>query len=301
MLRRLRRIGTVPDGNLAATEKGAERKVMLAAEDFEFIRELLQKRSAIALDEEKHYFVESRLGPLARGEGYDSVGQLVARLRSGPANRLDQQVVEALMIHETSFFRDRRPFEVFRKKILPELIQARRSLRQIRILCMACSSGQEPYSLAMMIRDNFRELRTWELMIIATDLSQQVLEKARAGAYNQLEINRGLPKPYLLKFFNRRGDAWKLSDDVRQMVDFRAMNLIEPWPAFPPVDIVLFRNVLIYFDVAARKKILAKVRTILQPDGYLLLGAAESTLNLDDAFQRVDLGSTSIYRLQSTH
>ena len=272
---------------------------MLAAQDFQFIRALLQKRSAIVLDEEKNYFVESRLETLARGEGYESVSDLVSRLKTNTADSLDERVIEALMIHETSFFRDQRPFEVLRRKILPELIEARKSTRQLRILCIACASGQEPYSLAMMIRDSFPQLAAWDLTITATDLSKQVLKKAREGTYNEVEIKRGLPKPYLLKFFDRCGDQWKLAQSVRQMVSFQAMNLVDSWPAFRLADVVLLRNVLIYLDVTARKQILAKVRSVLKPDGYLLLGAAESTINLDDAFKRVELGSTSIYRLHS--
>ena len=269
----------------------------LEVKEFEFIRSFLQEKSAITLDNEKHYLVESRLLPLARREGLASVSELVKKLQANHVNGLHQKVVEAMTTHETSFFRDIRPFDALRKAVLPERIAAQGLTRQLRIWCLACSTGQEPYSMAMMIRECFPQLNSWEVRIVATDISTQILEKARQGVFSQLEVNRGLPTPYLLKYFQRQGMNWQLVDEIRRMVDFRIMNLIEPWPTVAPADLVMLRNVLIYFDVNTKKEILFKVRRMMHPSGYLLLGGAESTLQLDDAFKRVELEKSSFYQL----
>jgi chemotaxis protein methyltransferase CheR len=271
--------------------------VTLEVQEFEFIRSFLQARSAIVLDDEKQYLVESRLQPLARREGLASVGELVSKMRLNTANGLQRKVIEALTTHETSFFRDQRPFEALRKVVLPDRIAAQTRSRMLRIWCMACSTGQEPYSIAMLLREDFPQLRSWNVGIVATDLSVQILEKAREAVFSQLEVSRGLPSPYLLKYFHRQGTNWQLNDDIRKMVEFRQMNLIEPWPASLPVDIVFLRNVLIYFDIDAKKDILARVRRLLNPEGYLFLGGAETTFGLDESFKRFELEKTSVYRL----
>ena len=270
----------------------------LDVKDFEFVQSFLRKRAAISLDNEKLYLVESRLQPLARREGFSSLGELVSKLKSSPVNGLHQKVVEAMTTHETSFFRDIHPFNAMRKSVLPELIASRSKTRALQIWCMACSTGQEPYSLAMLIREDFPELRNWKVSILATDLSTQILKKASDGVFSQQEINRGLPSPLLLKYFTRDGMAWQVKHEIRLMIDFRPMNLIEPWLFVPSADVVFLRNVLIYFDVATKKEILAKVRRILQPDGSLFLGGSESALGLDDSFKRLEMEQTSVYRLR---
>jgi len=267
-------------------------------QNFNFVRELVQTRSAIMLTDEKVYLVESRLQPLARREGFASLDEFVAKLRMAANSSLYGKVVEAMTTNETSFFRDVQPFEALRKMVLPELITQRAAKRQLRIWCAASSTGQEPYSLAMLMREHFPQLATWDVKILATDLSTQVLEKARSGCYNQIEVNRGLPAPFLLKYFDRLGLNWQLKETIRQMIEFRPMNLIEAWPTLPTMDIVLIRNVLIYFDVPTKKGILAKIRRVLSPDGFLFLGGAESTLNLDDSYVRSEVERTSIYRLR---
>jgi len=272
--------------------------VTLGLEEFQFIRTFLQQESAIQLDDEKQYLVESRLQPLARREGFDTVGELVFKLRANKTGVLRQKVVEAMTTHETSFFRDIRPFEALKLSVLPKLIAARAATRELRIWCMACSTGQEPYSLALLLRENFPELQSWKVKILATDLSMQVLEKAKAGVFNQLEVNRGLPTPMLMKYFQRQGMNWQINDAIRQMIDFQPMNLIEQWPLMPPIDVVLLRNVLIYFDIETKKSILSRVRQRLRPDGYLFLGGAENTFNLDDGFERVELERSSVYRMR---
>ena len=222
--------------------------------DFEFVRDLVRKRSAIVLETEKSYLVESRLTPLARREGFGSISEVVAKLRLSGFSTLHSKVIEAMTTNETSFFRDIQPFEALKKVILADLITKRATTRQIRIWCAACSSGQEPYTVAMLIRENFPQLASWDVKILATDLSTQVLEKAKSGCFNQIEVNRGLPSPYILKYFDRSGMNWQLKDSIREMIEFRPLNLIEAWPVLNPMDIVFIRNVLIYFDVQTKKK-----------------------------------------------
>jgi chemotaxis protein methyltransferase CheR len=270
----------------------------LSHTDFEYIRSLVRQRSAVVLESEKAYMVETRLLALARREGFDSMAEFVARMRAAPNSGLQQRVVEALANNETSFFRDLHPFEALRLRILPELMQRRAAERCLHIWCAACSSGQEPYSIAMLIRDYFPTLESWNIRIMGTDLSAEITRRAREGRYCQLDVNRGLPARLLVKYFEKVGTDWRIKDEIRRMVEFRLINLIDAWPIFPPQDIILLRNVLIYFDVATKKQILAKLRRVLRPDGYLFLGGAETTLNLDDAFDRVQVDRACCYRVR---
>jgi chemotaxis protein methyltransferase CheR len=276
-----------------------EGSVTLNKVDFDFVRALVHKRAAIVLEEEKDYLVESRLSSLARREGFASVADLLVQLRANRGQYLSQKVVQAMTTNETSFFRDLHPFEALRKQILPELIGRRSAMRRLHIWCGAASTGQEPYSIAMLLREYFAELSSWELRIIATDLSPDVLAQAQEGRYSQLEINRGLPASFLIKYFTRQGTQWRLKDEILRMVELRQLNLIESWPALPMMDLVLMRNVLIYFDLDTKKMILSRVRKLLQPDGYLFLGAAETTLNIDDHFERAELERSGCYRLRA--
>jgi chemotaxis protein methyltransferase CheR len=271
---------------------------VLQQRDFEYVADLVRTEAAIVVEASKRYLVESRLAPVARRHGLDGVGALVARLRAQPRNGLHAEVVEAMTTNETSFFRDVNPFAAMEQEVLPELIRARGAQRQLSIWSAACSSGQEPYSLAMLIRHRFPQLSRWNVRIVASDLSAEMLGRAAAGRYSQMEVNRGLPAPLLVRYFRRDGQHWQIADEVRQMVEFRAMNLIQPWAPLPPLDVVFLRNVLIYFDVATKRQILAQVRRVLRPDGYLFLGAAETTLNVDDAFERVPIGPAVSYRLR---
>ncbi|MCZ7527731.1 MAG: protein-glutamate O-methyltransferase CheR [Acidimicrobiia bacterium] len=265
--------------------------------EFDYIRELVRNRSAIVLDPGKEYLVESRLVPLARSEGLESIADLVSELRNGSgAGRLATQVVEAMTTNETSFFRDVHPFEALRSAVLPDLLKKRSGERALTIWCGAASSGQEPYSIAMTIKEHFPELGGWSIRFLATDLSTEMLEKARAGRYAQIEANRGLPAHLLVKYFERRGTGWQVKDELRGMVDYRPLNLIEPWPSLPRCDLVFLRNVLIYFDVETKRAILEKIRQVLRPDGYLFLGAAETTMNIHDGFERVPIDRAGCYR-----
>lgn len=270
----------------------------ISTSDFNYIRELLRRHSAIVLDTDKAYLIETRLNPLLRLHGFDSLSALVASLRINPGSSLQQQVLEAMFTHETSFFRDGHPFDTLKTAILPTLLAQRPAKQNLRIWCAACSSGQEPYSIAMLAHQHFPELLRGRLRIIATDLSEPILTRARDGYYTQTEISRGLPANLLARYFDKQGPGWRLKFEIRRLVDFQRSNLVEHWPSFPPLDIVFLRNVLIYFNLQTKKSILSKVRKILKPDGYLILGSSETTLNLEDAFEPLSIGKTVCYQLR---
>ena len=265
---------------------------------FDYIRTLVRQRSAIVLDHEKVYLVETRLAPLAQREGLPSINHLVAKMRSSAENGLHRKVVEAMATNETYFFRDLRPFEALRQVVLPALVNSPSGHGRVNIWCGACSSGQEPYSVALLVQEHFPALAHGRLRIIASDMSEDMLERARKGRYNQMEVNRGLPARLLVKYFGKQDQDWTISESVRRMVEFRELNLIGVWPELPTLDVVMLRNVLIYFDQATKKNILTKIRQHLRPGGYLFLGGAETVLNLDDAFERVDFERGSCFRLK---
>ncbi len=271
---------------------------MLSASDFDYVRALVQRRSAIVLESEKIYLAEARLVGLARREGFDSPTHLVSHLRSAPNAELHHRVVEAMTTNETSFFRDVQPFEALKKVVLPELIGRRAVERQLNVWCAACSTGQEPVTIALVLREHFPALLNWRVRILATDLSTVILERARRGRYSQMEVNRGMPAALLVKYFDKVGLDWQLKEPVRKLIEYGPLNLIEPWPHLPSLDVVFLRNVLIYFDVETKKRILEKVRRVLRADGALFLGGAETTFNLDDAFERIDFERGGAYRLR---
>jgi chemotaxis protein methyltransferase CheR len=264
--------------------------------DFDYLRKLMREQTAIVLDAGKEYIAESRLAYLVSEEGFSSVTDLVHQLRANTFNGLHRKVVNAMTNNETWFFRDVLPFQALKGRILPEMIAARSAEKTLRIWSAASSAGQEPYSIAMSLQENFPELRQWRVQILATDISSSVLQKAERGRYSQLEINRGLPAALLSRYFTRQGIEWEIAKEIRDRVEFRVVNLAEPWPNLPTMDIIFLRNVLIYFDVEMKKKILAKARQQLRPDGYMLMGGAETTLNLDDRFERVQYETTAYYR-----
>lgn len=269
----------------------------MTEQDFQFICRWLRDRCAIALEDGKQYLVESRLNPLVKRMNLDSISDLVMALRIRPDSRVDRQIVEAMVTTESSFFRDHHPFEALRKVVVPELIRRRQTERRLTVWCAACSNGQEPYSVAMLLREHFPELATWVVSLIASDISREVLDRARLGRFNQVEANRGLPATLLVRYFEQHGTDWQIQPVVRNMVDFREINLAQPWPALPPMDLILIRNVMIYFDVATKKSILGRIARLLKPDGYLLLGGAETTFNLDNSFERVEPIKSGLYRL----
>jgi len=266
--------------------------------DFVFVAKLLRERCGLVLESGKEYLVVTRLTPLAHKHGLTDVGQLVARLRGGGCNGLATEVVEAMVTTETSFFRDVHPFEALKKDLLPCLIERRRAQRQLNIWCAASASGQEPYSFALLLKEYFPELDTWRVNFVASDISHEMLARSRAGRYSQVEVNRGLPTPLLLKWFQQEGAYWQLDDRVRRAVTFQQLNLAQPWPAMPTWDLVFLRNVMIYFDSEVKRAILGRVAQVLSPDGFLLLGGAETTLHLDDSFSLVENLKSSFYQLK---
>jgi chemotaxis protein methyltransferase CheR len=260
----------------------------------EFIRQLVHGKSAIVLDESKQYLIESRLDPVARARRISSIDSLVNRVKNGSID-LQTELIEAITTNETTFFRDLTPFEALRTQVLPQLLAARAATRSLTIWSAACSTGQEPYSLAMLLHEHFPVEARWPVRIVATDLSRPTLERARAGRYRQIEVNRGLPAALLVKYFKREGSEWVVTPDLRAMIDFRLLNLIEPWPPGLRPDLVLMRNVLIYFDVPTKKSILERVRRIIARDGALILGTAETTLSIDEGWERVATAKSSFY------
>lgn len=278
------------------------------AASFDFVRTLVRKRSGIVLGAEKDYLIQARLTTLSRKEGFDSITELLDQTQSlldqldaDSQNVLSEKVVEAMTTNETSFFRDQHPFECLRNHVLPDLLSRRATERSLNIWSAACSTGQEPYSVAMVLQEHFPELRDWQVELIASDLAAKCLERARQGKYSQMEVSRGLPAPRLAKFFWRQGLDWIVRDDLRRMIDFRKINLLDEELdlAVPQIDIVFLRNVLIYFDKETSQQILGSIRRVLRPDGYLFLGGAETTLFLDDAFERVPLNQAGCYRLKN--
>jgi chemotaxis protein methyltransferase CheR len=268
----------------------------LSPADFDYVRDFVKREAAITLEDGKEYLVTSRLAPLVRREGVSGLAELIAQLRARPVSPLGGDVVDALTTNETSFFRDVHPFESLRAEVLPALVRERAAERRLRIWCGASSSGQEPYCIAMTVRDGFPELAGWDVQILATDISPSMLEKARRAEYSQLEVNRGLPANLLVRHFTRVGARWKLHDDVAGMVRFERLNLAAEWPGHPTVDLVFLRNVLIYFDVPTKTSILRRIHRHLRPGGHLLLGGAETAVGVEDLFERRMLGRTAWYR-----
>jgi chemotaxis protein methyltransferase CheR len=264
---------------------------------FDYISQLVLRKSAIVLEASKGYLIESRLMPIARQQGLSSINELVEVLRRPGSIQLTDAVIDAMTTNETSFFRDLHPFNALRTDVIPALIQKRTRERALNIWSNACSSGQEVYSIAMLLREHFPDLSAWKLRLTATDLSKQILQRAQSGSFTQTEINRGLPMPMVIKNFKREGIHWRINEEIRKMVEFRLLNLVEPWPpTLPKMDIVFLRNVLIYFSVDTKKQILDKVHRAMQPDGYLFLGGAETTMNLSVRFDRVTIGNATCYR-----
>jgi chemotaxis protein methyltransferase CheR len=253
--------------------------------DYDFLRKCLKERSGLVLSADKQYLVESRLLPVARKAGLTTLGELVSMLRGMHDPALMTAVVEAMTTNESFFFRDKVPFEHFRATIMPALIAARRSARSIRIWSAASSTGQEPYSLAMCLKEIERELLGWRIEMVATDLSGEVLEKARAGIYSQFEVQRGLPIQLLVKHFTRSGEFWQIAPELRAMVRYRQLNLLGDFSQLGMFDLVFCRNVLIYFDAETKTDVLNRIARITAPDGYLVLGAAETVVGLTDRFK----------------
>jgi chemotaxis protein methyltransferase CheR len=254
-------------------------------QDFDYLRQHLRQRSGLVLSAEKQYLAESRLLPVARKHGLSNLAELVDKLKAAADAPLGIEVVEAMTTNESFFFRDKIPFEHFRDTMMPALMAARVREKRIRIWCTACATGQEPYSLAMALKGIGPTLAGWKVEIVATDISREVLAKAQAGIYNQFEVQRGLPIQSLVKFFAQVGEAWQIAPEIRGMVQFRPLNLLNDFSSLGSFDVVFCRNVLIYFDQDTKIGVLNRIARQMPPDGYLILGAAETVVGLTTAFK----------------
>ena len=252
--------------------------------DFEYLRKFLKDQSGLDLSADKQYLIESRLLPLARKLGLPGISELVQKMKGGSSSCINQ-VVEAMTTNETFFFRDKIPFDHFRESIMPEILRARANRKSIRIWCAAGSTGQEPYSLAMCLKEMGAALSGWRVEILATDLSQEVLEKSKAGIYSQFEVQRGLPIQMLVKYFKQTGELWQINADIRAMVQHRQLNLLHDFSQLGVFDVIFCRNVLIYFDQDTKINIFNRLAKATEPDGFLVLGAAETVVGLTDVFK----------------
>jgi len=262
----------------------------MASGYFDYLRDLLKERTGLVVTPDKMYLVETRLMPVARRVGYMSIEDMLIALQKRHDEKLIVEVTEAMNTHESLFFRDQDPFDLFEKVILPKLLESRASQKRFRIWCAACSSGQEPYSLSMLLDQHAAKLTGWRTEIIATDISHSVLDRAREGLYSQFEVQRGLPVQLMIKYFSQEGEYWRLKPDIRKKVTFRHFNLLDDPKGLGKFDLIFCRNVLIYFDVDTKKKVLRSVRDVLRDDGVLFLGSAESTMGLSEDLWPVEAG-----------
>lgn len=269
---------------------------VLRDEDFKYVCQLLKEQSAIHLEAGKEYLVETRLLPLIRGLGHDTLESYIVWMRQNPFGPNHQKAIEALTTNETLFFRDFHPFETLKKELLPPLLVKRESVKKLQIWSAACSSGQEPYTINMLLHDSFPQLSSWKVSILATDLAVSVLDRAKEGAYSQLEINRGLPAPYLIKYFTRGVDFWRVQPFLQERIQFQPLNLIGAWLNVPNMDIVFLRNVMIYFQPDVKRKILERIFHQMNPGGYLFLGGSETILGLNDQFKSLTFDRTIVYQ-----
>lgn len=253
-------------------------------EDYQFLVDFVKKHSGLNLAGDKAYLIESRLLPVAQKFSLKCIDELVMRLKVGADRALQVAVNEAMATHESFFFRDAKIFESFRDELLPQLAQKNKDKRSLRIWSAACSSGQEPYTLAMLCKEKEALLHGFHIDLIATDLSETILQKAKQAHFSQFEVQRGLPIQYLMKYFNKLDDCWEVKPEIRQMVRYSPFNLLEDPKKFGAFDIVYCRNVLIYFDADLKRQIVSKIKSVLNPGGMIVLGGAETLFGIDDDF-----------------
>lgn len=265
--------------------------------DFEYLRDFLMKSSGLVVKPEKEYLLKSRLEPLARSQGMESISELVSKMKSPTARDLQITVTDAMTTNESLFYRDKTPFEHLDKIMLPYLLEARKAKRRVRIWCAASSTGQEPYSIAMSLKEQAAKVAGWNFEILGTDISKTVLAKASSGEYTQFEVQRGLPIKLLLKYFTQQGENWVLNEDIRKMVKYQEGNLLASFSNIGKFDIVFCRNVLIYFDLETKKQVLEKIAMQMDRDSYLLLGAAETVMGVCDKFEAVK-GARGLYKMK---
>ena len=267
---------------------------MLSSADFAYVSQLLLTRAAIRLQDTQEHLIRSRLEPLAQEAGLPDVSALVAHLRERAASELHTRVVEALTTHETSFFRDMHPFDTLRERVVPELVE-RKTDRTLRVWSAACSTGQEAYSLAMLLAD-MPKLNGWRIQIVASDLARTTLDKAQTGVYTMLEVGRGLPARALAQHFERVGTSYRVQLNLRSMIEWKQLNLASPWPPLPVFDIIFIRNVLIYFEPSVVTTVLVRARGCLHNNGCLFLGNTENMLGLNAGFDSLTHGKSIYYR-----
>ena len=266
--------------------------------DFDYLCGAVKERSGIVLTPEKAYLVDNRLAPIARRIGYEGVPALLATLRSKRDETLLREVTDALTTNESFFFRDQKPFDSFRDLMLPRILETNANKRSLRIWCAACSSGQEPYSLAMILKDFAAKMDGWKIDIVGTDISHTILERAQKGSYTQFEVQRGLPAKYLVKYFHKENDSWMIADELKKMVAYRLFNLLDSSAALGTFDAVFCRNVLIYFDPATKTRVLDTIAESLTPSGFLILGAAETIFGISNKFA-IEPERSGVYRKAS--
>ncbi len=269
---------------------------MITPQDYETLRKILQENSGHALSPGKEYLIERRLGPVAQSLSFPDIPSMVRHLRTSPDRRTVTLVCEAMTTNESLFFRDQKPFDLLRERIIPELIERRRNQRRLRIWSAASSTGQEAYSIAMVLADHFPQLESWDVKILGTDYSRSVVERARSGAFNHFEVQRGLPVMMLMKYFTQVEDGWQVNDRLKRGIEFREGNLLESFRHLGPFDLVFCRNVLIYFDAETKADVLRRTAEVLQPDGYLFLGSSETVFGLCDGLRAVEGAATTLYR-----
>ena len=265
-------------------------------QDFDVYKDLLMKRSGLVITPDKSYLLDSRLTPVAKKWNFANLDMMSVALRGIPDAALVKDIVEAMTTNETSFFRDQKPFDQFKQIALPHMLKARSSVRKIRIWCAASLSGQEPYSLSMLVKENQALMPGWGVEFLATDLSEEILAQARGGVYSQFEVQRGLPINLLMKYFRQEGEKWRISEDIRKMVKYEIFNLLEPMARLGKFDVIFCRNVLIYFDEPTKRRVLENMVALLPPDGLLFLGGAETVFGITDKFKPMK-NSRSVYIL----
>lgn len=266
--------------------------------DFDYLRNMLKNASGLVLSDDKQYLIESRLMPVAKKLKFDSVEALTAELRRTESSQLKNQIVEAMTINESFFFRDKTPFDNFENVMLPELLEAKKAQKHIRIWSAAASTGQEAYSLSMIMKEHAAKLEGWRVEIIGTDLCSEALEKAKSGLYSQFEVQRGMPVKYLVKNFKQVGSMWQMDPKIRSTVQFRQFNLLNSFNLLGRFDIIFCRNVLIYFDKDTKRDILARMVKQTNPACYLVMGASETLVGLNDDFKTVD-NARGLYQIST--
>ncbi len=268
----------------------------MSTSNFDFLRSFIKKEAAIIIEPGKEYLVDARLTPLVKEFGLGSVDELLEQMRTKPTEIMKHRIVDAMTTNETFFFRDIHPFDLLKNHVLPDLIAKKQKEKKLSIWCAAASSGQEPYTIAMILKDYEQQLKGWTIEFIASDLSEKMLVRSKEGIYNQLEVNRGLPMPYLVKYFEKVGTNWQLKQDIREMISFRKINLMHDWK-LGSMDLIFMRNVLIYFDIETKKDIMKRVERILLPHGYLFLGGSETMLGITEDFKRIGINKVPCYQL----